>query len=380
MEEKNYACGCVLMKDGKIAEVAEEIRPPEGCEVYDAKGGWVLPGLIEAHCHIGITEEKSGTAGDDCNEMMQPVTPHLRAIDAVDPMDGAFKTALGAGITGVMVGPGSSNVVGGQFAFLKTAGRNIDEMCVLAPAALKVAFGENPKNNYGGKGEIPSTRMTVAAELRRALFEARAYYEKRCAAAQNGETFERDFLLESYVPLFEGKIPLKAHAHRADDILTAIRIAKEFGVGLTLDHCTEGHLIAEEIAQFGCPAIVGPSVASRNKIEVQLTDFKTCGVLHKAGVTVAITTDHPVSRIRYLALCAGLAARDGLGVEEGLRAITVNAARICGVADRVGSLCPGKDADVAVFTGNPMDVFTKTLLTVIDGEAVYRAEDENIAK
>lgn len=374
MEGRGYENGCVLVREGKIAEVAERIAPPTGCRVFDAQGGWVMPGLIEAHCHIGITEEKSGAAGEDCNEMMKAVSPELRAVDAIDPMDGAFATAVGAGITGAMVGPGSSNVVGGQFAFIKTAGRCIDKMCVLAPAAIKAAFGENPKNNYGGKNMIPSTRMTIAAELRKALFEAQAYYRRRRAAEESGQAFERDFTLESYVPLFEGKIPLKAHAHRADDIMTAIRIAKEFQVGLTLDHCTEGHLIAEEIAEAGCPAIVGPSIASRNKIEVRLLDFKTAGILRRAGVTVAVTTDHPVSRIRYLPLCAGLAARDGLGIEEGLKAITINAAKICRVADRVGSLREGKDADIAVFTGNPMEVFTRTLLTAVDGEIAYAAD------
>lgn len=374
MEGRDYENGCLLIKEGKIAEVGEHIAQPENCRVFNAMGGWVMPGLIEAHCHIGITEEKKGSAGDDCNEMMQAVSPELRAIDAINPMDGAFATALGAGITGVMAGPGSSNVVGGQFAFLKTAGRNIDKMCVRAPAAMKAAFGENPKTNYGGKNMTPSTRMTIAAELRQALFEARDYYERRYSAEKNAESFQRDFRLEAYVPLFAGEIPLKAHAHRADDILTAIRIAKEFGLDITLDHCTEGHLIAEEIACSGFPAIVGPSLASRNKIEVQYLDFKTAGILSKAGVTVAITTDHPVSQIRYLALCAGLAARDGLGIAEGLRAITINAARICRVEDRVGSLKPGKDADIAVFDGNPMEVFTKTLLTVIDGEIVYAAE------
>lgn len=376
MEGRGYENGCVLVRNGKIAGVAERIAPPPGCRVFDAGGGWVLPGLIEAHCHIGITEEKNGVAGDDCNEMMQAVAPELRAVDAIDPMDGAFATALGAGITGAMVGPGSSNVVGGQFAFIKTAGRCIDKMCVLAPAAIKTAFGENPKNNYGGKNMTPSTRMTIASKLRGALFEAQAYYRRRRMAEENGQDFERDFLLESYAPLFEGKIPLKAHAHRADDIMTAIRIAKEFHVGLTLDHCTEGHLIADEIAEEGYPAIVGPSIASRNKLEVRLLDFKTAGILRRAGVTVAITTDHPVSQIRYLPLCAGLAARDGLGVEEGLKAITINAAKICRVADRVGSLREGKDADIAVFSGNPMEVFTRTLITVIDGEIVYAADGE----
>lgn len=363
--------GCVLVKGGKIKKVAQRIEPPAGCKIINAKNSWVMPGIIEAHCHIGITEEKMGIEGNDCNETMQPVTPYLRALDAVNPMDSAFFNAVRAGITSVMVGPGSSNVVGGQFLFMKTSGRSIDEMVVLSPAAMKIAFGENPKTNYSGMSVVPSTRMSIAALLRQELAAAFAYRTKKEAAQNNGESFETDFTKECWLPVLERHIPLKAHAHRADDIQTAIRIAQEFHLDLTLDHCTEGHLITEHIKSSGFPAIVGPSIASRNKIEVRYMDFKTAGILHKAGITVAITTDHPVSLIQYLPICAGLAAREGLGIEPALRAITINPARICRVEHRVGSLEAGKDADIAIFDGNPMEVFTKTQYTIINGKIVY---------
>ena len=261
-----------------------------------------------------------------------------------------------------MVGPGSANAIGGQFAFIKTAGRCIDNMVVLAPAAIKIAFGENPMTNYGMNGNIPSTRMAIASLIREELFRARQYFE------ENGQKI---FDMECYRALFEGNIPLKAHVHRADDIFTAIRIAKEFGLGLTLDHCTEGHLIAEEIAESGYPAIVGPSLASRNKKEVSLSDFKTAGVLQKAGVLVALTTDHPVSRIQYLPLCAALAAKEGLGTMDALRAITINAARICRVDHRLGSLKVGKDADLVIYDGNPLDITSSVIATIINGEIVW---------
>lgn len=367
--------GCILIKDGKIARIAPEIPRPHtsDLEVLDAQGGWVLPGLLDIHCHIGITEEKKGKEGDDCNEMTNPITPHLRAIDAINPMDPAFRNAVRAGITGVMTGPGSSNVVGGQWAFIKTAGRVLDEMIVKAPAAMKVAFGENPKTNYKGNGIMPTTRMSIAAMLRQELSRALAYREQKQQAASD---FQEDFQLECWLPVLEGQIPLKAHVHRADDILTAIRIAREFGLKMTLDHCTEGHLVAEEIYQAGCPAIVGPTLASRNKIEVQNLDFKTPGLLRKVGVSVAICTDHPVSVIQCLPHCAGFAAHEGMGIEEALRAITLAPARIAGVDHRLGSLVVGKDADIAIFNGNPMEVFTTTLYTIIDGKVVYRLGEE----
>lgn len=335
--------------------------------VLDVDGAWVLPGFIEPHSHIGITEEKIGVIGDDCNEGTNPITPTLRAIDAVNPMDSAFHDAIEAGITSVMVGPGSANVVGGQFLVMKTQGRCIDKMVIKHPAAMKVAFGENPKTVYGDRDECPATRMGIAALLRKTLFEAKQYYEKK----EQGKLEQENFEMEPWMPVLKKEIPLKAHAHRADDILTAIRIAKEFDVDITIDHGTEGHLIAEEIAESGFPVIVGPELSSRSKPEVQYMNFKTPSKLHEAGIPFSITTDHPVSMIQYLPLCVGLAVKQGLPLEEGLKALTINAARICRVDNRVGSLKAGKDADIAIFTGNPMEIFTETLYTIIDGKIVY---------
>ncbi|SCI66295.1 Cytosine deaminase and related metal-dependent hydrolases [uncultured Clostridium sp.] len=372
------AGGSVLVREGKIAAVGRDIalRDTQDLQKIDAAGGWVLPGLVEAHCHIGISEERVGGVGDDCNELVAPLTPSLRAVDAVNPMDSAFHNALAAGITTVMTGPGSANVVGGQFVALKTHGRNVAEMVLRQSAALKVAFGENPKTNYGGKGNAPATRMAIAAMLREALNKARDYLNEKQAAQKAGRSFKMDYQQEAYLPALRGEMPLKAHVHRADDILTAIRIAKEFGLKMTLDHCTEGHLIAREVAASGFPAIVGPSLASRSKVEVENLDFKTAGVLRKAGVEVAICSDHPVTLIQYLPIYAGLAAREGLGQAGALRAITAGAARILGVDHRVGTLQAGKDADIAIFSGNPLETATCTLYTLVDGQVVYdRARD-----
>lgn len=387
MAGQDFPDGFVQIEAGKIVAVGAMNDCPQIVEknnsgaagegkdensVLDVQGAWVMPGIVEAHCHMGITEEKKGMEGDDCNETVDPITPQLRAIDAINPMDAAFNDALAAGITSAMVGPGSANVVGGQFAFIKTHGRCIDQMIVKAPAAMKVAFGENPKVNYSGQGKSPSTRMAIAAMLREELTKAKNYQEKR----RNNADEPVDFCYECWLPVLRGEIPLKAHAHRTDDILTAVRIAKEFGLRMTLDHCSEGHLILDELKEAGFPAIVGPDMASRNKIEVQNMAFKTAGLLAGAGILTAITTDHPVSKIQFLPICAGLAVKSGMDLEEGLRAITVNAAKICGVDDRLGSLVPGKDADIAVFTGNPMEVFTETLYTLIDGKIVYRKDEK----
>ena len=373
MAGQNYEPGCLLIENSKIKKVSENIRDSENPDalVIDAKGAWVMPGLIDAHCHIGIQEEGMGMEGNDTNEVTKPVTPYIKALDAINPMDSAFHNAIRTGITSVMAGPGSSNVVGGQFVFMKTQGRCIDNMVVKEPAAMKIALGENPKKNYGDHNVMPSTRMSIGSILREELSAAKQYYEEK---KNGGDGFRQDYQLECWLPVFEGKIPLKAHVHRADDILTAIRIARQFGLQMTLDHCTEGHLIADEISASGFPAILGPSLASRNKIEIKYMDFKTAGVLHQAGVKVAIMTDHPVSLIQCLPLCAGLAAREGLGIAEALRAITINAAEICGVADRVGSLKPGKDADIAIFDGNPLEVFTRCLYTIVNGEVIYKAD------
>lgn len=376
MEGRDFENGYLLVKGRKIAELGEGtyMGGSDISETIDARGCWVLPGLIEAHCHVGIKEERKGFEGDDCNEINEPLTPYLKAVDGINPMDSSFHNALSAGITGLMIGPGSSNVAGGQFVFIKAYGRSIDRMVILEPAAMKIAFGENPKSNYDNKNKMPSTRMSIGGLLRETLFDAREYEKKKSDAQKNGKDFDLDFRKECWLPVLRKEIPLKAHVHRADDILTAIRIARLFRLDMTLDHCTEGHLIADEIKESGFPAIIGPTLSTRNKIETQNMDFKTPGILHKAGVKVAITTDHPVSRIQDLAICAGLAAREGLGVEEGLRAITINAAEICRVSDRIGSLKAGKDADIAIFDGNPMETFTKCLYTIINGEVVYSSE------
>lgn len=365
MESEEPINADLLVKNGKIAEIGKNIEVTDDVKIIDATGMNVFPGFIDAHSHLGICEEKASAQVDESNENTNPIMPAVRGIDGVNPMDSAFHNALASGITGVMVGPGSANPIGGQFAFIKTYGRCIDDMVVLAPAAIKIAFGENPMTNYGLNGNTPSCRMGTASLIREELFRAKQYFE-------NEEKGQKDFLLESYRDLFNGKIPLKAHVHRADDILTAIRIAKEFGLRLTLDHCTEGHLIAEKIAESGFPAIVGPSLASRNKKEVSQSDFKTAGILKKTGVTVAITTDHPVSRIQYLPLCAALAAKEGLGEYDALKAITINAAKICGVDNRLGSIKIGKDADFVIFEGSPFDIFSRVFVTIIDGKIVWQ--------
>jgi imidazolonepropionase-like amidohydrolase len=369
--ENEYIENGYVRTNGKYIEevgTMSQLRPiARKEEVLDVRGAWVMPGIIESHCHIGISEEKIGMIGDDCNEGTKPVTPSLRALDAINPMDAAFHDAIQTGITSVMVGPGSANVVAGQFLFMKTHGRCIDEMVVKNPAAMKVAFGENPKTCYGDKDEYPATRMGVAALLRKTLFEAMQYKKEK----ENGSLDKIDFEMEAWLPVLNKEIPLKAHAHRADDILTAIRIAKEFDLRMTLDHGTESHLIAEKIKRSGFPVIVGPDLTSRSKPEVQNMNFKTNRILQEQGVLFSIMTDHPVSMIQYLPLCAGLAVKQGLPLEEGLKAITINAARICGVEDMVGSLRKGKHADIAIFTGNPMELFTQTLYTMIDGQIVY---------
>ena len=334
MEAEEFRHGFVRIRGRYIEEVGDmasfTAKEDDG-QVLDAEGAWVMPGLIESHAHIGITEEKWGVIGDDSNEQTNPVTPMLRAIDAVNPMDPAFHDAIEAGITSVMAGPGSANVVGGQFVFMKTQGRCIDNMIVKFPAAMKVAFGENPKTSYGDNGQYPSTRMAIAALLRKNLFDARQYMRSKEEATLTQEDIE----MEAWIPVLNREIPMKAHAHRADDILTAIRIAKEFDVNITIDHGTESHLIADEIFASGFPVIAGTELTARSKLEVQNMSFKTCKVLHQAGILFSITTDHPVALIQTLPICAGLAVKHGLPMEEGLKAITINAAKICGVDDMV---------------------------------------------
>ncbi len=369
MESEQPFYGDLLIKNGKIEEIAPSISKTDAMEVLDAEHLFVFPGFIDAHSHIGISEEKETGIGDECNENTLPATPFLRAIDSIHPFDSAFHNALASGVTGAMIGPGSSNPIGGQFAFLKTHGRCVDDMVVLAPSAIKIAFGENPMTTYGTNGNIPSTRMGIAGLIREELFNARQYL-----ADTKKNSGQKNFRLECYRELFEKKIPLKAHVHRTDDICTAIRIAKEFDLDLTLDHCTEGHLIAEEIAESGFPAIVGPSMAARSKREVSRSDFNTAGILKNNGILVALTTDHPVCRLQYLPLCAALAVKEGMTEYDALRAITLDAARICRVDHRLGSLSVGKDADLCLWNGNPLDVQSSVVTALINGEVVWKKE------
>ena len=357
--------GDILVENGKITQILPANSCKDAETVIDATGLNVYPGLVDAHSHLGLDGYAIGFEGQDYNEMNDILTPQLRAIDGINPQDETLQLALEGGVTCVGTGPGSSNVLGGMFVAMKPFGRRIDDMIVKFPVAMKCAFGENPKRCYKDKNNY--SRMSTASKLREMLFKAREYQAKLDAAAEDpSKKPAYDMKLEALLPVLRREIPLKAHAHRADDIFTAIRIAKEFGIKMTMDHCSEGHLVAEELAKEGFPAIVGPDLTSRNKIEVQNMSFKTAGVLNRAGVMVAITTDHPVSQIQTLPLCAGLAVKAGLPMEEGFRAITIYPAKICGVADRIGSLEVGKDADIAIFDGNPMEIFTRTLYTIIN--------------
>ena len=363
--------GCVLIgNDGKIAAVGKELEAPEGCTVIDAEGRLVTPGCVDAHCHIGLDNEGMGWEGHDYNEIVEPLTPHLRAIDSINPMDEAFGLALAGGVTSACTGPGSANVVGGTFVAIKLSGKRVDNMIIKNPLAMKCAFGENPKRCYGqGMKKSPSTRMATAALLRELLFKARNYMNDKDA----GKNPAFDMKLEAMLPVMRGEIPLKAHAHRADDILTSIRIAKEFGVKLTLDHCTDGALIADELAQEGYSAFVGPSLGSKTKIELQNKSFTTPAVLHEAGVPISIITDAPVIPLQYLPMCAGLAVNAGLSEEAAWRAITINPAVQTGIGDRVGSLEAGKDGDVVIWTANPLTTLgAQSCTTIVDGKIVYQ--------
>lgn len=363
--------GAVLIgNDGKIQKIASVIEAPEGCEVVDAGGRLVTPGCVEAHCHVGLHNEAVGWEGMDYNEMVDPITPQMRAIDAIYPQDEGLAEALKGGVTTACTGPGSANVVGGTFAAIKLAGSRVDDMIVKAPAAMKCALGENPKRCYGRDGKkAPMTRMGTAALLRELLFKTQRYMQDKA----EGKNPPFDMKLEAMIPVLEKKIPLKAHAHRADDIFTIIRIVKEFGLDLTLDHCTDGACIADALAKEGYPAFVGPSFGSKSKLELAAKDFTTPGILYKAGVQVSIITDAPVTPLQRLPLCAGLAVQGGLPMEEGWRAITINPAKALGIDHRVGSLEPGKDGDVVIWTADPLTAIGgKAWMTVVEGKIVYK--------
>jgi imidazolonepropionase-like amidohydrolase len=383
--------GTVLVEDGRIVAVGEEVEIPEDAQVYDATGKVVMPGLIDAHCHVGLWPEGIGQEYSDGNEMTDPITPHLRALDAVHPEDPAFKELVAAGVTTVLTGPGSGNLIGGQWVCLKTAPKpSVEQMVLLEPAGMKMALGENPKRVYGGQKKAPSTRMGNAAALRAALVDAQNYLEKwRRYEAEQAEYQakveagdedaeppqppERDLKLEALGQVLRREMKARVHAHRADDMLTAIRIAEEFNLDLTLEHATEGYKIADVLAAKGIPVTAGPILFSRIKYELKDMTPKNPALMARAGVKLAIQTDE-TSAVKYLTINAALAAREGMPEEEALKAITINAAEIIGVADRVGSLEVGKDADLVVFSGHPFDYRTVAEWVLVDGQVAYKRQ------
>jgi imidazolonepropionase-like amidohydrolase len=378
MEEKNYDNGLILIDKGKIKYVGSEAVLPDQTEVINLEGNTVVPGFIDSHCHVGMMEEVYGFEGDDLNETTNPVTPILRAIDAVYPGDPAFKDALQAGITTLYTGPGSANVIGGIGIIMKTHGLIVDKMAINSCPGLKVAFGENPKRIYGENSKMPKTRMATAALLREQFVKTLCYKDKmQKAAIDPSKKPQRDLAMEILCMVLDGRIPLRAHAHRSDDIMTAIRIADEFNVKIIIEHGTEAHLITEELAQRNIPVITGPSLTNRAKVEMKQRTFKTPGILAEKGIKVALMTDHPVIPIEYLPLCASLAVKAGMDSYEALRAITINPAEILGIDDRVGSIKEGKDADLVILDGDPLEIKTRVKEVFINGQSVYK-EKQNI--
>ena len=366
--------GSILVDAGKIKAIGSTIAVNEKeCTVIDAEGRLVTPGLVEAHSHLGLWESSIGFEGADGNDATDPITPHLRAIDAINPMDITFAEARAAGVTTAAAGPGSANVIGGTFVVLKTApATRVEDLVIKDPMAMKCAFGENPKGCYNAKGKMPMTRMGVAALFRETLFKTQEYMRKLELAGD--DVFKKpafDAKLEAMIPVIKKEIPIKAHAHRADDMFTALRIAKEFDLLITLDHATEGHLIVEDLLEANVPCIVGPSFGHRSKYELKNLTFKTPGILSKAGIKVAITTDAQVVPLHRLPLLAGMAVKNGMTEEAAFRAITIDAADIIGVADRVGSLEVGKDADIVIFDVHPFLTKGRVYKTIIDGKVVY---------
>jgi imidazolonepropionase-like amidohydrolase len=371
--------GTILVVGGKITAVGPDLDIPDDATVIDAAGGWVLPGFIEAHGHVGVHEEAEGWAGSDSNELTEPVTAQVRALDAVNPADLGFRDAVSGGVLAVNVNPGSGNPIGGQTAALKCWGRTVDEMLLKAPAGMKSALGENPKRVYGERKQSPATRLGTAAVIRGALVDAANYLAKLEAEQRKPENdrkyIDRDLKLEALGRVLRKEIPWRQHCHRADDIATALRLAEEFGYDLVIDHGTEAHLLADILAARDIPVIIGPLFTSRSKVELRNRSLDNPGKLASAGVTIAITTDHPVVPINFLAHQAALSVKHGLDRVTALRALTINPARIIGVDDRLGSIEPGKDADLVIWSGDPLDVLSRVTRALINGEEVYRFED-----
>ena len=369
---KVYECASILVEKGKIAAIGENLQPPKGADIIDAKGCWVLPGLIDAHTHLGLSGSAMRWEGADYNEVHEPVTPHLRTIDGINPFDESFKDTLEFGVTAVATSPGSANVIGGQLTAMKTGGSyRVENLVIKAPLAMKCALGENPKGTYGQSKKVsPFTRMATAAIFREAFFKAKEYMEKK-EKAEDGKLPDYNMKHEAIIPLLKREIPVHIHAHRADDIFTAIRLIKEFNLKGALIHCSDGHLIVDELVEAGLPALIGPTMGFKSKPEVANKSFETVNILNKAGVKVCITTDHPVIPLQHLNVCAALSIQAGMDEMEALKAITIYPAQILSLDDRIGSLEVGKDGDIGIWNKNPIDITSHVLKTIIEGKIVY---------
>lgn len=372
MVNNEVICGTLLWEGEKILAAGKVVDLPAEATVVDLQGKTIVPGFIDAHTHLGILEEIYQTEGDDVNESTEPVTPQMRALDAVNPYDQAFRDAVRGGVTTVMTGPGSSNVVGGTTLIMKTAGENLDKMVLVPQAGLKVAFGENPKRTYGEQKKTPVTRMGIAALLRQSLIDAQVYGAKMEKSLRDGDVVERNLGMETMLRVLNKQMPLRAHAHRADDILTSLRIAQEFELELVIDHGTEAHKLAHELARLHIPVVLGPSFSNRSKVELAEIAWETAARLNELGVLLALTTDHSVTPVQYLPLCAALAVKHGLAEMEALKAITINPARILKLDHRLGSLEAGKDADFLVMSGDPLDWRTRVEQVYINGKLAYQ--------
>jgi len=372
VEGPPVAGGTVLIRDGRIVAVGADVAVPSDAVVVEAHGRWVVPGLIDAHTHMGTLEEGEGWAGDDHDEATVPVTAQLRALDAINHADEGFRDAIGGGVLAVGVNPGSCNPIAGETVAVRCAGRSVDEMVLRSPAGMKSALGENPKRYHGDAGRLPSTRMGIAAVIRQALAEAREYDARRAA----GDGPVVDLGKEALARVLRREIPWRQHCHRADDILTAVRLSEEFGYDLVVDHGTEAHLVADVLAERVIPVLLGPLIVGRGKVELRNRAFRNARLLAEAGIELSLVTDHPVIPANLLHVQAAYAVREGLDREVALRSITLNPARVLGVADRIGSLVAGKDADLCIWSGDPLDPMQRVEVAFIRGQEIFRWDNE----
>lgn len=372
-ERGDYYKKDILISSERIRDVSDKVSiETEGVEVIDLKESFILPGLIDCHTHLGIIEEATGKIGVDNNETSDPVTPHLNSIDGINPFDIAFKDAVRSGVTCVMSGPGSNNVVGGRNVAIKTRGSIIDRMIVKNPAGFKISLGENPLSTYGVNDNCPVTRMGVAALIRELFMRTEDYIDRK----ENGKLQERDIRLEAVVPVLKGEIPLRVHAHRADDIVTAVRLAEQFNISkLVIEHGTEAHLVKEYLKEKNIPVAYGPLLTPRIRMELKARNYSSLAELTEAGIKAALITDHPYNSIDHLRTVAAIAISEGLAYRDAVKSITANAAEILECQHRIGKIQVGYDADIAVYDGDPLDIRSKVSLTIINGEIVYTRGD-----